>query len=66
VLAAADRHGFGWYAWEWGPGNVGGGDPLCEVMDMTADGTLATLKAGWATDVVERMRATAIIPTALR
>ena len=51
ILAECDRLAIGWYAWEWGPGNTGGGDPLCEAMDMTSDGTFAGLKEGWAMEV---------------
>ena len=51
ILEQCDRHSIGWYAWEWGPGNVGGGDPACTVMDMTAASTFATLQPGWATEV---------------
>lgn len=64
IIAACDQHQVGWYAWEWGPGNDGGGDPLCTVMDMT-DGTFATLKPGWASDVVTAIQATSIIPGSL-
>ena len=51
ILEQCDRHAIGWYAWEWGPGNVGGGDPACTVMDMTTASTFATLQPGWATEV---------------
>ncbi|MBI5647372.1 MAG: cellulase family glycosylhydrolase [Ignavibacteriae bacterium] len=40
----------GWLAWEWGPGNEFA-HPSCDVMNMTLDGTYATLKAGWARDL---------------
>jgi mannan endo-1,4-beta-mannosidase len=53
ILEECQLHQIGWYAWEWGPGNTGGGDPLCTVMDMTTDSTLATLRPGWATEVVQ-------------
>ena len=70
ILAECDRLGIGWYAWEWGPGNTGGGDPLCDVMDMTADATAATLKAGWATEVVVTspygIAATSVVPRSMR
>ena len=46
ILTETQRLGIGWLAWEWGPGNVGGGDPLCVVMDMTTDSKFPTLK-GW-------------------
>jgi mannan endo-1,4-beta-mannosidase len=68
ILAETARDGIGWYAWEWGPGNVGGGDPLCTVMDMTTASTLATLQAGWATDVVEGpygIRTMSIVPATI-
>ncbi|WP_420150010.1 glycoside hydrolase family 5 protein [Spirosoma sp.] len=46
ILSETQRHGIGWLLWEWGPGNTGGGDPLCVVMDMTVDSKFSTLK-GW-------------------
>jgi mannan endo-1,4-beta-mannosidase len=54
ILEECHKHEIGWCAWEWGPGNAQGDppDPLCAVMDMTSDGTLANLKPGWATEVV--------------
>ena len=51
ILKQCDKHAIGWYAWEWGPGNTGGGDPKCTVMDMTANSQFATLKPGWASEV---------------
>ena len=51
ILQQCDAHAIGWYAWEWGPGNIGGGDPKCAVMDMTSDSKFATLKPGWASEV---------------
>jgi mannan endo-1,4-beta-mannosidase len=65
ILTECNTHQIGWYAWEWGPGNTGGGDPLCAVMDMTADSTFATLKTGWASDVVAAIQATSIVPPSL-
>ncbi len=50
ILTEAQRLDIGWLAWEWGPGNVGGGDPLCVVMDMTVDSKAHTLK-GWGNEV---------------
>lgn len=50
ILEETQRHGIGWYAWEWGPGN-GFFDPLCAVMDMTPDRLFANLSPGWATEV---------------
>lgn len=50
ILAESQRLDIGWLAWEWGPGNAGGGDPLCSVMDMTTDNKFATLR-GWGLDV---------------
>ena len=47
----ANAKGFGMYAWEWGPGNSFGGAD-CDKMDMTTNGNLNTLKAGWATHFV--------------
>lgn len=46
MASEAQRLGIGWLAWEWGPGNSGGGDPLCTAMDMTTNNTYATL-TGW-------------------
>ncbi|MFT4037982.1 MAG: cellulase family glycosylhydrolase [Thermomicrobiales bacterium] len=40
IVNKAEAHGFGWYAWEWGPGNKFGDDTgKCIDMDMT--GTVA-------------------------
>ncbi|GAB3318775.1 glycoside hydrolase family 5 protein [Larkinella ripae] len=50
ILAEAHRLDIGWLAWEWGPGNEGGGDPLCKIIDMTTDGQFANLK-GWGKEV---------------
>lgn len=50
ILTEAQRLDIGWLVWEWGPGNDGGGDPLCVIMDMTTDSKFATLK-GWGKDV---------------
>ena len=55
IMTKASAKGFGWYAWEWGPGNGLGGDPTCSLMDMTEDGTFAKKTAGWATDVFNRI-----------
>jgi mannan endo-1,4-beta-mannosidase len=39
IMTRANNHGFGWYAWEWGPGNsFGDGTGLCTDMDMMGDG----------------------------
>jgi mannan endo-1,4-beta-mannosidase len=69
ILAECDRLKIGWYAWEWGPGNVGGGDPLCAVMDMSVDGTLPGLQPGWATEVVATspygIQATSVVPKSI-
>ncbi|MDQ2654178.1 MAG: glycoside hydrolase family 5 protein [Chloroflexota bacterium] len=56
IMTKASQHGFGWYAWEWGPGNEFG-DPNCSKMNMTTNGTFATKTAGWATDVFNRIAA---------
>jgi mannan endo-1,4-beta-mannosidase len=48
MVTKAENKGFGMYAWEWGPGNSFGGAD-CAKMDMTENGNLNTLKAGWAT-----------------
>ena len=50
IIEECHKLGIGWYAWEWGPGNIYGG-PGCDVMDMTTDSRFATLKPGWATEV---------------
>lgn len=56
IMTKASQKGFGWYAWEWGPGNEFG-DPNCSKMNMTTNGTFATKTAGWATDVFNRIAA---------
>lgn len=69
VLQAAHAYGIGWYAWEWGPGNDGGGYPDCTVMDMTTNNALETLKDGWASDVVHGpygIGATSVIPASIK
>ena len=50
IIQQCAQYGIGWYAWEWGPGNIYGG-PGCDLMDMTTDSTFANLKAGWAKEV---------------
>jgi len=50
IATECQRLGIGWLAWEWGPGNSGGGDPLCTVMDMTTNNTYASL-TGWGLDL---------------
>jgi mannan endo-1,4-beta-mannosidase len=60
IMTEASARGIGWYAWEWGPGNEFGDDTgLCTRMNMTTDGTFASLQPGWATDVVNRIMAEA-------
>jgi mannan endo-1,4-beta-mannosidase len=61
ILDVCEAEQIGWYAWEWGPGN-GLEDPLCQAMDMTADGQFANLQAGWATDVVNAIGKAAADP----
>ena len=56
IMTKASAKGFGWYAWEWGPGNEFG-DANCAKMNMTTNGTFATRQAGWATDVFTRIAA---------
>ena len=56
IMTKASQHGFGWYAWEWGPGNEFG-DANCSKMNMTTKGTLASKSAGWATEVFSRIAA---------
>jgi len=58
IMTKASQHGFGWYAWEWGPGNEFG-DPDCSKMNMTTNGAFAGRTAGWATDVFNRIAAEA-------
>lgn len=50
IATECQRLGIGWIAWEWGPGNSGGGDPLCTAMDMTTNNTYATL-TGWGLEI---------------
>ena len=50
ILSEAQRLDIGWLVWEWGPGNVGGGDPLCINMNMTTNSTFSTLK-DWGKEV---------------
>ena len=45
LIAAANTHQLGWYAWSWGPGNT-----PCDVLDMTQDGNYSTLH-GWGLEV---------------
>jgi mannan endo-1,4-beta-mannosidase len=45
ILSEADRHGIGWLAWSWGPGNND-----CAEMDMTTDGKLESLR-DWGLEV---------------
>lgn len=59
IMTKASAKGFGWYAWEWGPGNEFG-DPNCAKMNMTTDGTFESRTAGWATDVFTRIAAESI------
>lgn len=56
IMTKASQKGFGWYAWEWGPGNEFG-DANCARMNMTTSGTFASRAAGWATDVFNRIAA---------
>ncbi len=50
IIKDCQNLGFGWLAWEWGPGN-GYFDKSCDIMDMTTDSYFNTLKAGWQSDV---------------
>jgi mannan endo-1,4-beta-mannosidase len=50
MATECQRLGIGWLAWEWGPGNAGGGDPLCTIMDMTTNNTYLGL-TGWGLDL---------------
>jgi hypothetical protein len=48
IMRIGAQKKIGWLAWSWGPGNSD-----CKEMDMTIDGTFATLRAdSWANDVV--------------
>ncbi|MCC6315317.1 MAG: cellulase family glycosylhydrolase [Thermomicrobiales bacterium] len=48
ILRETHQRSIGWYAWEWGPGNEYN-DAKCAVMNMTTNGTYASLQpAGWA------------------
>lgn len=46
IASECQRLGIGYLAWEWGPGNTGGGNANCNVMDMTTNNTYASLW-GW-------------------
>lgn len=50
MIMRAKELGFGYLAWEWGPGNEFA-HPTCTVMNMTTDSHFSTLQVGWATDV---------------
>ncbi|MGA0560233.1 glycoside hydrolase family 5 protein [Larkinella sp. VNQ87] len=50
ILSETNRLDIGWLVWEWGPGNEGGGDPLCTIMDMTTDSRFVNLKP-WGREV---------------
>jgi mannan endo-1,4-beta-mannosidase len=51
IMEFSQKYAMSWIVWEWGPGNLD--SPL---MDMTEDGTIATLGkksgTGWARDIV--------------
>jgi mannan endo-1,4-beta-mannosidase len=48
ILEECHKNAIGWIAWEWGPGNEAGG---CAEMNMTANGTYATIRRGWPNEV---------------
>lgn len=50
IMAAAEARRIGWYAWEWGPGNLD-----CPDLDMTANNELRLLR-DWAKPVVQALR----------
>jgi mannan endo-1,4-beta-mannosidase len=50
IIKDCQNLGFGWLAWEWGPGN-GYFDKSCDIMDMTSDSYYSSLKNGWQSDV---------------
>jgi mannan endo-1,4-beta-mannosidase len=65
ILTEAAKHDIGWLLWEWGPGNgYYSDDPdvppvLCPTMDISTDGTYASVQAiapgdpnAWAKDAV--------------
>ncbi|MEO5975867.1 MAG: cellulase family glycosylhydrolase [Chryseolinea sp.] len=62
ILTEAAKHDIGWLLWEWGPGNgFYDHDPvvLCAAMDITTNGTYASIEAitandanAWAKDAV--------------
>lgn len=59
IMFEAGARGFGWYAWEWGPGNEFGG-ANCDRMNMTTAGTWASRRTtGWAADVFSKIAAQA-------
>lgn len=51
IASECHRLGIGYLAWDWGPGNTGGGNPNCSIMDMTTNATFATLY-GWGLAIV--------------
>jgi mannan endo-1,4-beta-mannosidase len=63
ILAECQKHGIGWLAWEWGPGNRD-----CSEMDMTEDGRFETLH-DWGLEIAlndpHSIRRTARIPESL-
>lgn len=51
IATECNRLGIGYLAWDFGPGNSGGGNPNCSIMDMTTNATYATL-LGWGANIV--------------
>ncbi len=51
IATEATRLGIGYLIWEWGPGNDGGGNSLCTIMNMTTNSTYATLTS-WGLSIV--------------
>ncbi len=56
IIEKCDQYKIGWLPWEWGPGNgiyEAGKEPiLFPKMDITSDGKFASIKDGWAKEVV--------------
>ncbi|GAB3777041.1 hypothetical protein GCM10028818_23560 [Spirosoma horti] len=53
----ADALGMGWLIWEWGPGNQWHTPNDCRQMDMTSDGTAATIGTYGATSTTPAINA---------
>jgi mannan endo-1,4-beta-mannosidase len=51
IASECHRLGIGYLAWDFGPGNTGGGNPNCSIIDMTTNAMYNTLY-GWGADIV--------------